>query len=152
MSWIWHWWGKQYFKLSVKVLNLWYHCDCVFWYACITDTNLLRHGYVGGWNMKWAPVFSNHGQYTDVSNQWHWLSQTWNWGTCCSDKKFQSNLFIFILWSACLHFHTPTTHTTEPHTPETEIPTTLFHIVIILFYFCGIRRLFLQILIVTDYK
>ena len=47
----------------------------------------------------------------------------------------QNNLFIFNLFGACLHPHTPTTHITKPHTPEPEILATVCHIIIIFIIF-----------------
>ena len=63
--------------------------------------------------------------------------------------SLQNNIFYFNLFSDWLHPHPPTTHTTKLH-PQIQRYSPPYTILLLFsLYFCGIRRYFLQILIVS---
>ena len=63
----------------------------------------------------------------------------------------QNNIFICNLLCAFLYPHTRTTHTTKPHLPDLDKPPLYAILLLFPLYFCGIRRYFPQIFIVSDY-
>ena len=112
-----------YLKLSLFVsleqgLNLWYHYDCVYWYDRYPDTGLLRHVFDGVDRLSWRLAWSTSGNpllYPVSVSDCPKPEQ----GVFIVQIFFpQNNIFIFNLFSACLHPHTPTTHTTKPHPQE----------------------------------
>ena len=141
MSVIWHPWSMLHLNFGKRFKYEIHHCDCVCWCACYLDTDLSRHGSVG--------IETRSGRLASVilGNTLLYPTSVSNCPWTCSVLmiqifSLQNNLFIFNLLSACLHLHTPTTHTTKPHTPDPEIPATVFHIVIIFIIFLWYKTIF----------
>ena len=78
-------------------------------------------------------------------------SRPWQGFLVVQINFLQNNLFIFNLLSACLHSHTPTTHTTKKTPQSLRYPPPYSILLLFSLYFCGIRQYFLQILSVSAY-
>ena len=151
MSGIWYQWSVLSLNFGKSFKSVIHHWNCVCWSACYPDTDLLFHGSVG------VDTRSGHLASVILGNTLLYPTSVrdcpWTWKWCPHYLNNLTSIFIYFnLLSACLHpppLPTTTIPTIKPHTPNPEIPATVCNIVIILLYFCGIRRYFLQILSVS---